>query len=51
MNFDEADERLAAGWHVDLAESNPQDSAQRMRFLKQVPMDKQESCPPEQQNI
>ena len=36
MDFEEADERLASGWHVDPSELNPQDSPQRRRYLKTV---------------
>ncbi len=36
MDIEEADERLAAGWHVAPSELNPQDSAQRRRYLKAV---------------
>ena len=36
VEFEEADERLAAGWHVDPCDLNPQDSAQRKRYLRAV---------------
>ena len=36
MDIEEADERLASGWHVDPSELNPQDSPQRRRYLKTV---------------
>ena len=34
--LEEADERLASGWHVDPSGLNPQDSPQRRRYLKTV---------------
>ena len=36
MDIEEADERLASGWHVDPSGLNPQDSPQRRRYLKTV---------------
>ena len=35
VELDEADERLAAGWHVDLR-SDVNASAQRRRYLKEL---------------
>ncbi|WP_156782992.1 hypothetical protein [Synechococcus sp. CC9605] len=32
VTFNEADDRLAAGWHVDLPEPGPMCSAQRKRY-------------------
>ena len=34
MTFEEADERLAGGWHVDLPEADVLASAQRKRYLR-----------------
>ena len=34
MTFEEADERLAGGWHVVLPEPGPMCSAQRKRYLR-----------------
>ena len=34
VTFEEADDRLAAGWHVDLPEPGPMCSAQRKRYLR-----------------
>ena len=36
VEFDKADERLAAGWHVALSELNPQDSPQRRRHTRDI---------------
>ena len=35
MTHEEADHRLAAGWHVDLEEADALCSAQRKRYLRQ----------------
>ena len=34
MTHEEADHRLAAGWHVDLEEADALCSAQRKRYLR-----------------
>ena len=34
MTFEEADNRLAAGWHVELPEVDALASAQRKRYLR-----------------
>ena len=34
MTFEEADDRLVAGWHVELPESDALASAQRKRYLR-----------------
>ena len=34
MTFEEADNRLAAGWHVELPEADALASAQRKRYLR-----------------
>jgi len=34
MTFEEANNRLVAGWHVDLPEPGPMCSAQRKRYLR-----------------
>ena len=34
MAFEEADERLASGWHVELPEADVLASAQRKRYLR-----------------
>ncbi len=35
MKHEEADHRLAAGWHVDLEEADALCSAQRKRYIRQ----------------
>ena len=35
MTHEEADHRLAAGWHVDLEEADALCSAQRKRYIRQ----------------
>ena len=34
VTFEEADDRLAAGWHVELPEADALASAQRKRYLR-----------------
>ena len=34
MSFEEADDRLMAGWHVDLEEADALCSTQRKRYLR-----------------
>ena len=34
MTFEEADNRLASGWHVELPETDVLASAQRKRYLR-----------------